>query len=84
MRLRVETFLRAFALVACTAANVRQITLGHYLGGFFFGTVISWFWFRNARGAALDTVPYLRECYALGAGFGTMFGMFAIRWFYGA
>jgi hypothetical protein len=83
MRLRVETFCRAFALVACTAANVKQITLNHYGGAFLLGTAISWLWFRNARGAALDGETYLRECYALGAGCGTVFGVAMMGWFYG-
>lgn len=82
-RLRAATFSRGFALVACTAANVRQIASGHYGGAFVLGCAISWLWFRNARGAAHDSVPYLRECYALGAGCGTITGMLLMRAVYG-
>lgn len=81
-RLRVATASRAFALVACTAANVAQISAHHYGGAFLCGCLISWLWWRNAHGAAHDAVTHLRECYALGAGCGTVFGMWLIQSLY--
>lgn len=81
-RLRVATASRAFWLVSCTAANVKQIAGGHYGGAFVLGFAISWLWWKNARGAAWDDVTYLREAYALGAGLGTMTGMWVMQALY--
>lgn len=83
MRLRVETFARAFMLVACTAVNIGQVAAQHYGGAFLCGCLISWLWWRNARGAAHDGTTYLRECYAVGAGCGTVFGIWFVRIIYG-
>lgn len=74
-RLYLNTFTRAFAIVTCTAMNVRQVSQGHYWGALLVGFLISWFWFKNARSAAHDTAPLLRETYAAGAACGTVFGM---------
>ena len=79
----VLAFVRGFAIVALTSMNVAQIAGGHYLGAFAGGVAISWVWFVNARGAAHGTEPHLRECYALGAGLGTVFGMLLIHALYG-
>lgn len=82
-RVQVATFVRGLALVSLTAANVSQIAGHHYVGAFVCGSGISWLWYRNARGAALDAAPWLRECYAAGAGCGTVLGMVVMRWLYG-
>ena len=74
-----QTFGRGFALVTVTAANVSQIAAGRYGGAFLCGFLISFLWWRNARGAAVEDGPYLRECYALGAACGTICGMWLTR-----
>jgi hypothetical protein len=83
VKLRAATFLRGWAIVTATAANVAQIASHHYGGAFVCGFLISWLWYRNARGAALDVAPYLRECYATGAALGTVTGMWIVRVLYG-
>lgn len=83
MRLRLETFARGFALVALTAGNVGQIAAHRYVGAGICGFLISWLWFRNAKGAAHDSLPWLRECYAAGAGCGTVAGIWIVRALYG-
>lgn len=79
----VAIFLRGFLIVTLTAANVAQIARGHYGGAFLGGTAISFVWWGNSRGAARSKARFARECYALGAGFGTLCGMLLVRWFYG-
>lgn len=76
-------FLRGFLIVTLTAGNVGQIARGHFGGAFLGGCAISFVWWGNSRGAAHSEVPYARECYAAGAGCGTLFGMLLVRWFYG-
>lgn len=76
-------FLRGFVIVTLTAANVGQIARGHYGGAFLGGTAISFVWWGNSRGAAHSDVWCARECYAAGAGCGTLFGMLLVRWAYG-
>lgn len=78
MRIYAETFGRGFALVSLTAANVGQIAAHRYGGAFVCGFLISWLWWRNARGAAHDDVAGVRECYALGAACGTAFGIWLV------
>lgn len=83
MTARLSAFGRGFLIVMLTAANVAQIASRHYGGAFCCGFAISWVWWRNAKGAAHDRVPYLRECYALGAGCGTVAGILIVRAIYG-
>ena len=72
--------LRGFVIVALVAWNVRHVANGDYIAAFFTGTAISVFWWLNAgmaseakqhRGAAL--------WYGLGAGCGTVVGMWLGR-----
>lgn len=79
----VAIFLRGFLIVTLTAANVGQIARGHYGGAFVGGTAISFVWWGNSRGAAHSDVRFARECYAFGAGLGTLTGMLLVRWMYG-
>ena len=83
MQARIDAFWRGFLIVCLTAANVAQISQHHYVGAFACGSAISWVWYRNARGAALESLPWLRECYAAGAGCGTVAGMLIVRAVYG-
>lgn len=73
---------RGFLIVTLTAMNVAQIAGHHYGGAFVCGAAISWVWWRNAHSAAHESVPYLREYYALGAGLGTVTGMWLMAWVY--
>ena len=79
----VSTFLRGFIIVMLTAMNVIQMTGRHYGGALFCGAALSWVWWRNAHGAAHESAPFLRECYATGAGAGTIAGMALMHWWYG-
>lgn len=76
-------FARGFLIVTLTAANIGQIASRHYGGAFLGGFAISFVWWGNSRGAAHSETQYGRECYALGAGCGTLTGMLLVRWFYG-
>jgi hypothetical protein len=80
---RVRVFLRGFALVTITAANVSQIAAQHYWGAFVCGFLISWLWWKNANTAAHVSVRYSREAYAAGAGCGTVAGIWLVRAIYG-
>lgn len=70
---------RGWLIVALTAANVRQISAGHYLGAFVIGCAISGVWWFNSRNAAHLDLPGGWACYALGAGLGTLTGMWLAR-----
>lgn len=73
-------FGRAFFQVALVSANVVQIARGQYGGAFVVGSAISYLWFFNARGAALSGLPGAAAVvYALGAGAGTVAGMWLSR-----
>lgn len=76
-------FLRGFVIVTLTASNVAQVAGGHYLGAFLNGAAISFVWWTNSRTAAHSDVARARELYALGAGCGTVAGMWIVRWWYG-
>lgn len=79
----LRIFLRGLLIVTLTAMNVGQIASRHYGGAFLGGCAISFVWWGNSRGAAHSEAKYGRECYALGAGLGTLAGMLLVRWFYG-
>lgn len=76
-------FWRGFLIVALTAANVTQISGGHYSGAFVIGCAISWVWWRNANAAAHRDKRGAGCVYGLGAGIGTLVGMGLTRWWYG-
>jgi hypothetical protein len=68
-------FLRAFLLVALTAANVRQISQAHYAGAFVCGGLISLVWYLNVGKASHDQRWAAVVAYSLGAASGTVCGM---------
>lgn len=70
---------RAFLQVALVSANVVQIAHEQYGGAFVVGTGISLLWFLNARTAAQSALPGAAVIYALGAGSGTVAGMWLSR-----
>jgi hypothetical protein len=72
-------FGRGFSIVALTAMNVRQIAAGAYGPAFIVGCSISAVWWFNSRSAAHSDAPAAWMAYSLGAGLGTVFGM----WFGG-
>jgi hypothetical protein len=69
--------LRGFVIVSLTSMNVRQIANGHFGPAFVVGCSISGVWWFNRRSAAHSDAPGAWAAYALGAGLGTMFGMWA-------
>jgi hypothetical protein len=71
----VNLFLRAFVMVSLVAANTRQISHGHYGGALVCGCLISYVWYRNVGKASRDERPIAAIAYALGAGCGTVCGM---------
>ncbi|MCR4374165.1 MAG: hypothetical protein NUW22_04890 [Acidobacteria bacterium] len=68
-------FGRAFLLVALVAWNVRNVAQGEFGLAFLTGTLVSWVWWANSRSAAHSDARYARHVYALGAGLGTVFGV---------
>lgn len=78
----VGVFLRGFAIVCLTASNVAQIAGQHWIGAFVNGCAISWVWWANAHQAAHSQATYGRLAYAIGAGLGTITGMWAVTWIY--
>ncbi len=79
----VVIWWRAFSIVTCTALNVTEVTGGHYLAAFFTGGLLSFVWWGNTQRASRSTDRLAGHAYALGAGVGTVTGMFLGRWFNG-
>jgi hypothetical protein len=75
----LRLFLRGFLIVMLTATQVRLIAAGAYGPAFLAGCSISAVWWFNSRSAAHSDSPAAWMAYSLGAGVGTMFGM----WFGG-
>ena len=69
------TFVRAFGIVTCTAANVSYIASGRIGHAFVTGFLISLIWWHNARSAAHSEHRFGGIVYALGAACGTIAGM---------
>jgi fucose permease len=76
-------FFRGFLIVTLTASNIGQIAGRHWVGAFVGGFGISFVWWMNSKSAAHSSLRFARECYALGAASGTVFGMWLVRAFYG-
>lgn len=79
----VGVFWRGLLIVTLTASNVAQIAGQHWVGAFVNGAAISWVWWRNSHQAAHSQARYGQACYALGAGIGTVLGMWIIQRVYG-
>lgn len=75
----LSLFLRGFVIVALTAANVVQVSRGHYSGALIVGFLISWTWYANAHSAAHEKAPGARFAYSAGAALGTVAGMALAR-----
>lgn len=74
----VRTFLQAFAIVFLTATNVSNIVSGRYVMAFITGCGISGLWWHLSRSTRPIGWQY-HLCYTLGAGCGTLAGMFIGR-----
>lgn len=79
----VGIFWRGLLIVALTSSNIMQIAEQHWLGAFVNGFAISWVWWKNSNRAAHSEARYGQAAYALGAGLGTIFGMWLIQRVYG-
>ena len=79
----LRIFWRGFLIVALTAANVVQVSSGHFIGAGFIGAAISWTWWSNAHTAAHRDRRGAGLVYGFGAGVGTLVGMVLTRWWYG-
>ena len=75
--------LRGFGIVFVTAANVLQVSHGHYGGALVGGFLISFLWWTNSY-MAKTHVPGASFAYAAGAALGTVSGMWVTAWFYAA
>jgi hypothetical protein len=73
-----RTFLQAFSIVTMTALNVTMLMAHNYLGVFVTGTLLSGIWWHNSRATRPTGVGH-HICYAIGAGFGSMFGLWIGR-----
>jgi hypothetical protein len=73
-------FLRGFLIVALTAMNVKLISRGLYVWAFLTGFSISAVWFSNTGTATDDRRLVCLMAYALGAGAGTVCGMWVGGW----
>ena len=74
-------FLRGCAQVALVSANVVHVSSGQYGDAFVVGTAISVMWYSNTRAVNKPPVelPGAGLCYGVGAGTGTLFGMYLAR-----
>lgn len=70
---------RAFAIVSCTAANVVNVSRGHYGLAFLTGGLLSAIWWGNSRTAAHSSLPGAVFAYSFGAACGTVAGMWIGR-----
>lgn len=69
------TFLRGWLIVTLVAWNVRHVAALEYHAAFLTGTAVSCVWWWNSRTAAHSSVAGAWLAYALGAGVGTLTGM---------
>lgn len=66
---------KGFSMVALVAMQTRQIAAGRFGPSFVVGFAISSVWWFNSRSASHSDAPGAWAAYALGAGFGTVAGM---------
>ena len=75
----LRCFGRAFLIVMLTASNVQLIAAAAWVPMFVTGTLLSFCWWGNTRVAAVGSSRD-RLAYALGAGCGTVTGVWLARW----
>lgn len=83
MKPQLAIFWRGFTIVTLVTTNVGQVAGRHWFGALLVGYAINAVWFGNARTAARTDARYARECYALGAALGTVFGILVVKTIYG-
>ena len=81
MNQRLITFLRAMLQPCLVAINVYEIAHEHYVDAFIVGTLISFVWTFNVRSVVFGDMKD-RILYALGAGIGTIAGLFFVNLIY--
>jgi hypothetical protein len=81
-RVALVLFGQGLVYVGLQATNVVQLARQHYIGAFVVGVLISWLWGWNVKGVAFRN-GWGGFIYSLGAGIGTVCGMFLVHWFYG-
>ncbi len=79
MKALAVIFARGWLIVTCVAWNTRHVAALEYHAAFLTGTVLSLVWWGNSRTAAQSDVKGARYAYALGAGLGTLTGMWLGR-----
>ncbi len=79
-RIGAALFARAYVQVGLVGANVGFIQHGDALWVFLTGTAISLLWWINVTHAARMPGPWGAIPYALGAGCGTVSGMYVSGW----
>jgi hypothetical protein len=70
---------RAFIIVTLTALNVTQVARGRYTRAFCTGSALSFVWWMNTQLASLSHSLEAHLLYTLGAGCGTVAGMWLGR-----
>ena len=73
---------RAAAQTGLITANTYQVAHGHLVGVFCVGCAISWVWWANAGHAGRSTDRLDGIVYGLGAGVGSVVGLWLSRWVY--
>lgn len=76
LRDRMKLFLTGFTQVFFVAINTYFLSKEFYIGVFICGTIISLIWSWNVKKVAFGTLQD-RLFYAIGAGFGSLFGLIA-------
>jgi uncharacterized membrane protein YfcA len=74
-------FFQAYMMMSLTGANVKLISRSQYTVAFFVSVVISLLWWQNSTSAAHTHLALARYVYAVGAGFGTITGMWIVKRF---
>lgn len=74
----LTVFLQAYAIVFLTALNVRNIVAGRYVLAALTGGAISFLWWQNSKATRPSGWRY-HAAYTVGAGLGTVFGMWVGR-----
>ena len=75
-------FLMGFMQVFLVALNTWQISHNKAVGTFFVGYLISAIWVFNVRGVVVGSF-WAGQAYALGAGLGSLFGLWLGGFVYG-
>ena len=75
-----EVLLRGFWIVFWVSLNVHNISMGYYTWAFFSAFMVSITWWSNAKAAAMKDLQLGAPIYGIGAGLGTLTGMYVGGW----